>query len=45
VNVLELSNANRGGQEREIKEEDELPVAVLRNNWAIKEKYFAGETD
>jgi hypothetical protein len=39
-NVSELSNANRGEQERGINEEDELPVAVLRNNWAIKEKYF-----
>lgn len=45
VSVLELSNANRGGQERGIKEEDELPVAVLRNNWVIKEKYFAGKSD
>lgn len=42
---LELSNANRGGQEREINGEDELPVAVLRNNWAIKEKCFAGKSD
>jgi hypothetical protein len=45
VNVLELSNANRGGQERGIKEGDELPAAVLRNNWAIKGKYFTGKSD
>jgi hypothetical protein len=35
VNVLELSNANRGEQERGINEEDGLLVAVQRNNSVI----------
>jgi hypothetical protein len=34
--VLELSNANRDEQERGINEEEELLVAVLRNNSMIE---------